>query len=399
MLTHGNLLSTARQTELQLSELFQGDSSTLLFLPLAHVFARIIQFGCLEAQAQIIYARSVDSLVEDLAAVQPTFLLAVPRLFEKIFNGAQRKAEGAKAKIFQLAVDLGRQWSEAKDAGRSPGLVTRLGHGLVDKLVYAKLRAALGGRMRYVVSGGAPLAPHLAHFFNAAGLTVLEGYGLTETSAATTVNRVTKRRIGTVGVPNAGVEVKVAEDGELFIKGPGVFLGYWHNDEATREVLGDDGWFRTGDIGEIDDDGFVRITGRKKEILITAGGKNVAPAVLEERLKAHRLVSQALVVGDGRPFIAALVTLDPDELAAFAKDHGLTGDVAQLCGNPQVQAELQKAVDHANRVVSKPESIRKIVVLEREFTEEAGELTPSIKLRRGTIYEHFAAQIEGVYAR
>ena len=397
-LSHGNLLSTARQSEVQLAELFQGEASTLLFLPLAHVFARVIQFTCLEGEAQIVYARRVDSLADDLVVVRPTFLLAVPRVFEKVFNAAQRKAEGPKARIFQLSVDVGGRWSEARNAGRSPGLVLTLAHRVMDKLVYGKLRAALGGRIRYCLSGGAPLTPHLAHFFEAAGIPIMEGYGLTETTAATAVNRVTSKRLGTVGLPNVGVEIQVADDGELLVRGPGNFQGYWHDEAATREVLDADGWFHTGDLGEIDDDGFVRITGRKKEIIVTAGGKNVAPAVLEERMKAHRLVSQAVVVGEGRPFIAALVTLDPEELAAFARDHGLDGEPAELARTPEVEAEVHKAVEHANRVVSRAESIRKVRILGRELSQEAGELTPKLSVRRQVVAATYADEIEQLYA-
>jgi long-chain acyl-CoA synthetase len=395
VLTHHNLLATARQTEVNLGELFSPEDSTLLFLPLAHVFARIIQFGCLENDVQVGYARSVDTLLEDLAAFKPTFLLSVPRVFEKVFNTAQRKAEGAKRKVFNFAVATSREWSSAA----KPGAVTNLKRKVADALVYSKLRDALGDRVRYCVSGGAPLSEHLAQFFHAAGITILEGYGLTETSAASTVNTPDRMRIGSVGQPSPGVEVRIADDGEILLRGPGVFQGYWHNDSATKEVLEPDGWFHTGDLGTIDDDGYVRITGRKKELIVTAGGKNVAPAVLEERLKAHPLVSQAMVVGDNRPFIGALVTLEPDELAAFAQAHDLSGTPAQLATSPAVQAAIAKAVEQANAAVSKAESIRKVVVLERDFTLEHGEMTPTLKLRRTTIAQNFAAEIEGLYAR
>jgi long-chain acyl-CoA synthetase len=399
MLLHGNMLNAVRQGEVDLRKMLETGDSTLLFLPLAHVFARLVQFLCLEADVQLGYARSVDHLQEDLASFSPTFLLSVPRVFEKVFNGAQRKAEGPKRKVFDFAVATGREWSEAVDAGRDPGLLTKVKHAVADKLVYSKLSEALGGQVRYCVSGGAPLAPHLAHFFHAAGITILEGYGLTETSAPATVNTPDAMRIGTVGQPLPGVEIKIADDGEILIKGANVFAGYWHNEEASSEVLTGDGWFHSGDIGEIDDDGFLKITGRKKELIVTAGGKNVAPAVLEERLKANRLVSQAMVVGDNRPFIGALVTLEPDELAAFAKDHDLSGSPAELSKTGEVQAEIARAVDYANAAVSKAESIRKVVVLERDFTEEANELTPTMKLRRRNITENFGDEIEGLYAK
>jgi long-chain acyl-CoA synthetase len=398
-LTHFNLLFAARQGEKSLSTMVEGDDSTLLFLPLAHVFARMIQFLCIEADVQLMYSRGVDHLQEDLASTSPTFLLSVPRVFEKVFNGAQRKAEGAKAKVFDFAVSAAQEWSEAVNAGSKPGAMTNRKKGLADKLVYSKLRDALGGRVRYCVSGGAPLAPHLAHFFHAAGITILEGYGLTETSAPATVNTPEHMRIGTVGQPVPGVEIRIADDGEILIRGGNVLRGYYNNAEATAEAIDDDGWFHSGDIGEIDDQGFVKITGRKKEIIVTAGGKNVAPAVLEERLKANRLVSQAMVVGDNRPFIGALVTLEPDELQAFAKEHELSGSIAELSKHTKVQEEIARAVDHANAAVSKAESIRKVVVLERDFTEDDNELTPTLKLRRRNVQENFEAEIEGLYAK
>jgi long-chain acyl-CoA synthetase len=399
MLRHGNMLNAVRQGEVNLRRMLESGDSTLLFLPLAHVFARLVQFLCLESDVQLGYARSIEHLQEDLASFSPTFLLSVPRVFEKVFNGAQRRAEGPKRKVFDFAVATSREWSQTVDAGRNPGLVTKVKHAIADKLVYAKLSEALGGQVRYCVSGGAPLAPHLAHFFHAAGITILEGYGLTETSAPATVNTPESMRIGTVGQPLPGVGIRIADDGEILIRGANVFVGYWHNDDASKEVLTDDGWFHSGDLGEIDDDGFLRITGRKKEIIVTAGGKNVAPAVLEERLKANRLVSQAMVVGDNRPFIGAVVTLEPDELAAFAEEHELSGTPAELSKADAVRAEIDRAVEHANAAVSKAESIRKVVVLERDFTEEDNELTPTMKLRRSTIAEHFRDEIESLYER
>lgn len=397
ILTHFNLLSTARQSKSNLRELFEaGDASTLLFLPLAHVFARIIQFGCLESGAQLGFARSVETLVADLGTFQPTFLLAVPRVFDKVFNTAQRNAQGAKGRVFDFAVATAQQWSQM----RSPGPMVNAKRALADRLVYSKFRAALGGKVRYCISGGAPLAHHLAHFFHAANITILEGYGLTETSAAASVNTPRRMKIGSVGHPNPGTEFRIADDGEVLIRGGGVFSGYYHNDAATREVLAGDGWFSSGDLGELDDDGFLSITGRKKELIVTAGGKNVAPAVLEERLKAHRLVSQAMVVGDNRPFVAALITLDPDELAAFATQRELPGSTAAELGEHEaVLAELDEAITHANQAVSKAESIRKITVLHRDFTMEDGELTLKLSMRRNIIADNFADAIESLYTR
>jgi len=393
VLTHANILVTARQAQLALSSLLLPDNaSTLLFIPLAHIFARVIQFALLDAGTVLAYARSVQTLSDDLRSFRPTFLLAVPRIFEKVYNVAQAKAQGPRARIFDAAVTTATQWSEASD----PGLVVNAKRALFDRLVYAKLRAALGGRIRHCISGGAPLAPHLAHFFRAVGVDILEGYGLTETTAASAVNPPEWNKIGTVGQPWPGTEFRVADD-ELLIRGPGVFKGYWQNEEATAEVLDDDGWFHTGDLGAIDDDGFITITGRQKEIIVTAGGKNVAPAILEERLKAHRLISQVMVVGDQKPFVGALITLDPDELETFARERGL-GDAKEAAQSEQVRTEVDLAVDHANRAVSRAESIRKTAILERDFTIEEGELTPTLKVRRMVVADHFAGAIDDLYA-
>ncbi|MFO8076968.1 MAG: AMP-dependent synthetase/ligase [Actinomycetota bacterium] len=397
MLTHGNMLWTAEQAGIVLEKILSDEDSSLLFLPLAHVFARLVQYLCIGANVTLGFSRGVDRLSEDLVEFRPTFILAVPRVFEKVFNGARRKATGPKRKIFDAAVQTAYAWSEAVDAGRSPGLATSFKHGLFDKLVYSKLRDAMGGRISYCVSGGAPLAPHLAHFFHAAGITILEGYGLTETTAPATVNNPDRLRIGTVGVPLPGVEVAVAEDGEVLIRGGNVFSGYFGDAEATATVLTDEGWFHSGDLGMIDEDGYIAITGRKKELIVTAGGKNVTPAILEERLKAHPLVSQAMVVGDNRPFIGALVTLDVEALEAFAIEHELTGDVAVLKDDPRVRAEIDRAVEHANAVVSKAESIRKTRVLARDFTQDDEELTPTLKLMRRNVVEHFGDEIEALY--
>ncbi|HSK97576.1 MAG TPA: AMP-dependent synthetase/ligase, partial [Euzebyales bacterium] len=369
------------------------DASTLLFIPLAHVFARIIQFVLLDAGTALGYARSIETLGDDLKSFRPTFLLAVPRIFEKVFNRAQAQAHGAKARIFAAAVATAQEWSTSSN----PGIATKAKHALFDRLVYAKLRAALGGKVEYCISGGAPLAPHLAHFFAAVGVHVLEGYGLTETSAASAVNPPEWNKIGTVGQPWPGTEFRVADDGELLIRGPGVFRGYLNNDEATAAVMEGD-WFHTGDLGAIDDDGFVSVTGRTKEIIVTSGGKNVAPAVLEERLKAHRLISQVMVVGDQRPFVGALITLDPDELRTFASDHGVQGGTDALVRSDAVRQEIDRAVEVANEAVSRAESIRKFTILERDFTIEQGELTPTLKVRRNVVVDHFGKAIDELYA-
>jgi long-chain acyl-CoA synthetase len=402
-LTHRNLLADVRNAVAgALPEVFEIDGgSTLLFLPLAHSFARIIQVGCLESGAILGHWPDASTLAAGLPEFRPTFLLAVPRVFEKVFNSAQQQAaaSGVKRRIFAAAVDAAVAWSRSQDGG-GPGRGAALRHGLFDRLVYAKLRDAVGGRVQYAVSGGAPLGERLGHFFRGVGLTVLEGYGLTETSAAAVVNKPSRNKIGTVGQPLPGVSLRIADDGEILIKGPNVFAGYWRNKAGTAETLDGDGWLATGDLGELDDEGFLRVTGRKKELIVTAGGKNVAPAVLEDRLRAHPLISQCLVVGDGRPFIACLVTLDPEALEHWKKQHSkpAAATIADLAADPDLTADIQGAVDEANQAVSRAESIRRFAVLDLDFTEENGYLTPSLKVRRGVVVKDFAAEIEALYS-
>ena len=398
MLTHGNFMFELGVATGILDELFElDDASTLLFLPLAHVFARIIQIGSVQSRVRLGHSADIKNLVDDLAVFQPTFILAVPRVFEKVFNTAsQRAVADGRGKIFDVAVNTAVAYSQAQDRS-GPGPLLRARHRLFDRLVYSKLRAALGGRTQYAVSGGAPLGERLAHFFRGIGLPVLEGYGLTETTAALTVNLPGAQRIGTVGKPIPGTSVRVADDGELQFRGGQVFVGYLGNDEATAAAVDAEGWFSTGDVGEIDDDGFVRITGRKKEILVTAGGKNVAPAVLEDRIRAHPLVSQCMVVGDGRPFVAALVTIDPEALPAWRESHGKTGDLATLTRDPDLLAEVQTAIDDANAAVSRAEAIRKFAILPVDWTEETGELTPTLKLRRTVVMRAFHDEVETLY--
>ncbi len=337
------------------------------------------------------------TLLNDLQAVRPTFILAVPRVFEKLFNTAsQRATADGRGTVFDRAADIAIAYSRGLDKGR-PSLAVRAQHAAFSRLVYGRMREALGGRCEYAVSGGAPLGERLGHFYRGVGLTVLEGYGLTETTGAVTVNVPEALKIGSVGRPLPGTAVQVAEDGELLFRGGQVFAGYWRNDGATAEVLREDGWFHTGDVGEIDDEGFVRITGRKKEILVTAGGKNVAPAALEDRIRAHALVDQCLVVGDGRPFIAALVTLDREALPAWAERHGKKNDVRKLVDDPDLQAEIEAAVEDANKAVSKAESIRKFRVLADEWTEEGGQLTPSLKLKRHLVMREARDEIAALY--
>jgi long-chain acyl-CoA synthetase len=386
-LTHGNVVWTVAQTRAAVDELLQPQHSTLLFLPLAHIFARVVQFVTLDAGVQLGYARSLQHMREDLLTYQPTFLLAVPRVFQKVLAGAEAKATGLKQPIFRFAVRTAKAWSTSEQ----PGLRLRLAHKVADALVYSKVREAVGGEVRYCLSGGAPLAVHLAHFFHAAGMTILEGYGLTETTAPATVSRPEAMRFGSVGQPLPGVSIRLAADGEVLIRGGNVFHGYHGNSEATEAVM-DDGWFSSGDVGTLDPDGFLHITDRKKELIVTAGGKNVAPSVLEEGIKAHPLVSQAMVVGDDRPYLVALVSLDPEALAA----HDLT-PTGRADDDERLRTEVQQAIDEVNGTVSRAESIRKFRILDRELSEDEGEITPTLKLRRRQVAHNHSAEIERLY--
>jgi long-chain acyl-CoA synthetase len=403
-LTHRNLLSAVRNAvHGALPELFEApNGSTLLFMPLAHVFARIIQVGCLESGVALGHWADIGTVAEGMRGYQPTFLLAVPRVFEKVYNTAQQQASesGAKSKIFAAATAGAIAYSEATDSGRA-GFGLQVRHALFDRLVYAKLRAAVGGKVTYAISGGAPLGERLGHFFRGVGITVLEGYGMTESSAAATVNKPSRNKIGTVGQPLPGVSARIADDGEIMLRGAITFVGYWHNEAATKETLDADGWLHTGDLGSLDEEGFLRVTGRKKEIIVTAGGKNVAPAVLEDRLRAHALISQVMVVGDNRPFIACLITLDPDALDFWKHQHGKPADAtpADMATDPDLLAEIQAAVEDANKAVSRAESIRKFVILPVDFTTDNGYITPSLKVRRSVVANDFAADIEKLYTR
>jgi len=345
------------------------------------------------------HSPDVKNLVPDLGSFRPTFILSVPRVFEKVYNGARQKAhDGGRAKVFDAAADTAVAWSEACDAG-GPGVVLRLRRAVFDVLVYRRLRAAVGGQVRAAVSGSAPLTVRLGHFFRGIGIPVLEGYGLTETSAAVAVNTVPAQRVGTVGRPLPGQAVRIADDGEIQVRGPIVFTRYRNNTDATADAF-TDGWFRTGDMGELDDDGFLTITGRKKEILVTAGGKNVAPAVLEDRLRAHPLIGQCLVVGDGQPFIAALVTIDREALPGWRRRHGKPerDSAEDLVDDPELRGEIAAAVEEANRAVSRAEQIRKFRILPGDFTEEGGELTPTMKVKRAVVTQRYADEIAALYA-
>jgi long-chain acyl-CoA synthetase len=400
-LSHLSFAFEAENVVASVPEIFTDpDCSTLLFLPLAHVFGRIIQIACLSAGVRLGHSPDVTNLLPDLAEFRPTFLLAVPRVFEKIFNGSRQRAiEGGKGPIFVRAAAVAIAYSEAHDAG-GPGLWLKAQHALFDRLVYSKLRDAMGGQVRWAVSGGAPLGARLGHFFRGIGVTILEGYGLTETAGATTVNRPGLLRIGSVGRPFPGAAVRIADDGEVMLAGPHIFDGYWNNPTASAEVLEPEGWFHTGDLGALDDDGYLSITGRKKELLVTAGGKNVAPAVLEDRLRSHWIVSQCMVVGDSRPYIAALVTIDPDSFPAWKAEHGKdeAASIADLVDDPDLRSSVQHAVDDANKAVSQAESIRRFRILTHDWTEDGGQLTPSMKLKRSVVMTEHATDVEALYS-
>ena len=398
MLTHGNFMTELDVAVEELKHLFEAEgASTLLFLPLAHVFARIIQIGAIKSRVRLGHTSDIRQLAPTLQSFQPTFVLAVPRVFEKVFNTASQRATVAgRGNLFDRAAETAIAYSKGLEKGRVP-LAVRARHAVFDRLVYGKLRNALGGSCAFAVSGGAPLGERLGHFYRGIGLTILEGYGLTETTAALTVNLPEAQKVGTVGRPLPGTAVRVADDGELLFRGGQVFAGYWNDPEATAEAFAAGGWFHTGDLGEVDDEGFVKVTGRKKEILVTAGGKNVAPAVLEDRLRAHALVSQALVVGDRQPFIAALVTLDHESFPLWAKANAKSGSIADLANDAELIAEVQRAVDTANSAVSKAEAIRKFQILTEDWTEEGGQLTPSLKLKRNVVLRECKDEIAALY--
>jgi len=401
-LTHANFLSETGNVSQGASELFlKPGGSTLLFLPVAHVFGRMVQIGAIASGLHLAHCSDpVTRLPMDLASFKPTFVLAVPRIFEKIYNGAEARAEAAgKGKIFKKAADVAIAYSEALDKkGMSP--VLKFKHALFDKLVYSKLRAGMGGNVEAAISGGAPLGVRLGHFYRGAGVTILEGYGLTETTAGATLNLYGAHRVGSVGKPIPGTSIKIAEDGEVLIRGPIVMQGYWQNEAANTEVFDGERWFKSGDLGKLDDDGFLYIVGRKKEIIVTAGGKNVAPAVLEDRLRSHPLVSQCMVVGDNQPFIAALVTIDPDALKAWVVNHKKDGaSINDLINDPDLIAVVQTAVDEANKAVSKAESIRKFTILPVDFTIAGGHLTAKLSVKRHVVAKEFAQEIDALFTK
>jgi len=401
VLTHSNFVELSRNSAVALKEVVLAENaSTLLFITTAHIFARFISVLAVHGGVRVGHQPDTKQLLPSLGSFKPTFLLAVPRVFEKVYNVSEQKAEaGGKGKIFRSAADTAVAHSTAKESGAKIPLGLKLKFALFDRLVYGKLRAAMGGNVKYAVSGSAPLGPRLGHFYHSLGITILEGYGLTETTAPATVNLATKSKIGTVGPALPGVAVRIADDGEIEVRGDNVFKEYWKNPEATAEAFDGD-WFRTGDIGTFDSEGFLTITGRKKEIIVTAGGKNVAPAALEDPIRANPLVGQVVVVGDKKPFISALVTLDPEMLPVWLNNNGEDAGMSldEAAANPAVLAEVQRAIDAANENVSRAESIRKFTILPTELTEASGHLTPKMSIKRNVILDDYADMIEAMYS-
>ena len=398
-LTHRNLIADIGNVLPSVSSMFNDTSTTLMFLPLAHVLARIIQVGCVQARVQVGHISDHKDLVATLPGFRPTFLVAVPRVFEKVYNGAQQKAvDGGKGKIFNAAAQTAIAYSKALDTG-GPGMGLKLKHAIFDRLVYSKIRTLMGGRCDKAISGGAPLGERLAHFFRGAGVTVYEGYGLTETSPVVSINLDNALRIGTVGKPTPGTSIRIADNGELLIKGPQVFRGYWRNADDTTDSFDDEGWLKTGDVATIDEDGYLKITGRTKEIIVTAAGKNVAPAPLEDIVRAHPLVGQVLVVGDAKPFISALVALDHETLPAWLERNNrpVETPISDLVDDPQVRAEIDTAIAAANETVSKAEEIKVYRILPAALTLETGEVTPKQSVKRNVVLEKYAADFEAIY--
>jgi long-chain acyl-CoA synthetase len=399
-LTHSNLLYEIRGAKAAVPTLLQKGERLLVFLPLAHVLARAITIAGFHNLVTVGFTSDIKNLVPMLSVFKPTIVVSVPRVFEKVYNTAeQNAANDGKGKIFAIAAQTAIDWSEAQESS-GPGLVLRLKHAVFDRLVYGKLRAALGGDCHAAISGGAPLGARLCHFYRGVGLTIYEGYGLTETSAAIAVNQIGAIKVGTVGKLVPGNSMRIADDGELMLRGGVVFHGYWQNDEASADAL-TDGWFHTGDLGSVDGDGFLKIVGRKKEIIVTAGGKNVAPAVLEDQLRAHPLISQAMAVGDAQPFIGALITIDPEAFVGWKQRNGKDAgaSVGDLASDPDLMADVDVAVKQANTAVSHAEQIRKFRILPVDFTEDTGELTPTLKVKRKVVAEKFAGDIDALYTK
>jgi len=398
-LAHRGFVDLSKNAKLELPVVIADGQTTLLFLPLAHVFARFVEVLAIHAGVKVGHQADIRNLASAMQTFKPNFLLAVPRVFEKVYNLAEQKAEaGGKGDLFRRAASAAVKYSMAMDTPHGPSIKQRIQFWVFDRLIFSKIRANMGGQVRYAVSGGAPLGVRLGHFYRAMGLIVLEGYGLTETTAPAMVARPESIRIGKVGrlLPSCGI--RIAEDGEILLRGSNLLVGYHNNPAATAEAMVD-GWFRTGDIGSLDDDGFLSITGRKKELIITAGGKNVAPAPMEDPLRADPLIGQAVVVGDNKPFVACLISLDGEMLPIWLASHGLSKEmtIAEAAKHPAVITEVQNAVDRVNKTVSKAEAIKKFVILESELTLESGHVTPSLKVKRKSVIEDFARQIEEIY--
>ena len=397
ILTHKNFVWEVVNLQGSLSELLSEGNKTLMFLPLAHIFARVVQSASVSYGVTIAYSSGIPNLLEELPMVKPTWVFSVPRVFEKIYNGAKAKAQaGGQGGIFDRATDTAIAYSQGIERGKVT-VGTKIAHSAFDKVIYTRIRALFGGECKYAISGGAPLGARLGHFFRGVGVIALEGYGLTETTAGATVNRPDAIRVGSVGLPVQGGSIRIDEDGEVLIKGGHVFSGYWNNDEATSEAFVDD-WFRSGDIGVLDNEGFLSITGRKKEIIVTAAGKNVAPALLEDRMRSHSLVSQVMVIGDAQPFIAALVTVDIDALPVWAAANGKEDlSTEELLKDEDLVAEIQIAVDAANKAVSHAEAIKTFRVLPTDLSIDGGELTPTLKVKRSVVASKYAGLIEEIY--
>jgi long-chain acyl-CoA synthetase len=399
VISHGNY--RAMLDMVNATSVIEPQDVTYLYLPLAHSFALLIQLGSFDLGATLAYwERDPLKIMPNMAELKPTYFPSVPRIFEKIYTTAtstMEKEGGIKKAIFDWSIRVGGKMREAERAGRKPGFLLRKQYGFADKKVLSKIRGLFGGRLRLAVSGAAPINPEILRFFDSAGVLVLEGWGMTETSTAATIAKPDDFKIGTIGKPFPGCEVKIAGDGEILVKGPNVFQGYYKNEEATRETIVD-GWLHTGDIGEIDSEGFIKITGRKKDIIITAGGKNITPANLEGEIKQHALVSQCVVVGDRRPYLVALVTLDPEEAAAWAKEHDLPEDTAQLAENPEVRAAIEAHLATVNEKFARVEQVKKIAILPRDLSQEDGELTPTLKVKRAVVTAKHEPEVEKLYA-
>jgi long-chain acyl-CoA synthetase len=399
IISHGNYRSMLDMVNA--TSVIEDDDVSYLYLPLAHSFALLIQLGSFDLGATLAYwERDPLKIIPNLAEVRPSYFPSVPRIFEKIYTAATASVEkqgGLKKLIFHWAIGVGRKVREMERAGRKPGFLLQRQYEFADRQVLSKIRGLFGGRLRLAVSGAAPINPEILRFFDAAGVLVLEGWGMTETSTAATISTPDDFKIGTIGRPFPGCEVRIADDGEILVKGPNVFQGYYKNEEATRETIVD-GWLHTGDIGEVDEDGFLKITGRKKDIIITAGGKNITPANLEAEIKQHPFVSQCVVIGDRRPYLVALVTLDPEEIAKFAQENGLPQNSEQLAANEEIRSSVEEHLAKVNEKFARVEQVKKIEILPRDLSQEGGELTPTLKVKRAVVAQKYEPEIEALYS-